>query len=1006
MGVALFIAVFTAQVQVDERPPIVSVEIHLPAASPPELLEHVSDLISVRVGQDLSPRGVQRSIENLYATGKLAQVEVTGVRLANGVALTFELTPRRAISDLYLEGNKALATPELLTISGLKAGEEYWAERANGAAQAIEQRYRRRGFAGAKVSVQTSLDEDGATVGLIVSEGEPTRISAVAAVGDPGLEHDVILAELRIGPGSVYDLENLQKGLEQLKRRYSRERFYRAKIEGPQLSVEGRLVIPVAAGPRYSLVMSGNRRVSDESLKAVVAYDGEETLDRSLALRLAAKIARFYRMRGFYAVRVVPSEHLRPGTNQAALGFSIDEGRPLRVVDIDFDGNRAISDVALREVLRRTIEVLMSEVPFEAHATDDPMHLQGRGTQGLTAEFPSPDPTTVFDDGAWTDAASEMARLYREQGYLRAKVRLGAVELQGGEARVRFIIEEGPQAVFGAVRLEGLPPGAAVDGLATAKPGAPFNASTLEQLRQSVVRQLGRRGYLFSSAKLALTEEAGGRTVAAVITIVSGPKVRVRTIIPVGNEKTDDHIILSRATIKEGEPLDSEALYSTQNALVSLGVFRTVDVELLTPDRPEPLKTVLLKVKERPRMTGEFGIGYFLAEGPRLVLDGSAPNLGGRALNLTFHGQLNFFAASWPALSRQVDLVDLPPYAQLGGRANLSLQTRSIFPTDFGVRFDVVAEHVFRPQFRFARFAGVPTIDWSKAFELPKFEWAHPKLNLAAQYEIEWSRVQRTGSSLRLELPSSLVDQQRLRFRFGSFALQTARFSPTLDVRDSALAPRRGLLLQGSFDLTGALSAIDEFDQPVAVHFLKVSGLATAYFPLPRALVVAVSLRGGRIVPLAAGSSTPPVKRFFLGGATSMRGFNEDQLIAQDVREQYRQEVRDCRLLVTKDGCTSAATTIHGGRQVPSQGGELFGLLKIELRIPASNSFELAAFFEAGNLWLDLPSLLTAFRPVAGVGIRYLTPIGPLALDLGVNLSPDAIINEPGFVVHFNIGVF
>ena len=41
-----------------------------------------------------------------------------------------------------------------------------------------------------------------------------------------------------------------------------------------------------------------------------------------------------------------------------------------------------------------------------------------------------------------------------------------------------------------------------------------------------------------------------------------------------------------------------------------------------------------------------------------------------------------------------------------------------------------------------------------------------------------------------------------------------------------------------------------------------------------------------------------------------------------------------------------------------------------------------------------------------GVGMRYVTLIGALALDVGFNLAPDLVINEPQFVVHFNIGVF
>jgi outer membrane translocation and assembly module TamA len=53
-----------------------------------------------------------------------------------------------------------------------------------------------------------------------------------------------------------------------------------------------------------------------------------------------------------------------------------------------------------------------------------------------------------------------------------------------------------------------------------------------------------------------------------------------------------------------------------------------------------------------------------------------------------------------------------------------------------------------------------------------------------------------------------------------------------------------------------------------------------------------------------------------------------------------------------------------------------------------------------------VPESLWPFRAVAGTGLRYVTPVGPMALDVGFNLSPDQVINEPSFVIHFNIGVF
>ena len=43
---------------------------------------------------------------------------------------------------------------------------------------------------------------------------------------------------------------------------------------------------------------------------------------------------------------------------------------------------------------------------------------------------------------------------------------------------------------------------------------------------------------------------------------------------------------------------------------------------------------------------------------------------------------------------------------------------------------------------------------------------------------------------------------------------------------------------------------------------------------------------------------------------------------------------------------------------------------------------------------------------VPGVGLRYVTPIGPLALDAGWNPFVDTAVNEPAVSLHFNISLF
>jgi outer membrane protein insertion porin family len=120
-----------------------------------------------------------------------------------------------------------------------------------------------------------------------------------------------------------------------------------------------------------------------------------------------------------------------------------------------------------------------------------------------------------------------------------------------------------------------------------------------------------------------------------------------------------------------------------------------------------------------------------------------------------------------------------------------------------------------------------------------------------------------------------------------------------------------------------------------------------------------------------------------------------------------RRQMQDCRSVVNPLGCPPELVAVLSGQSPLSQGGELFTLGKAELRLPAFSSLDLGFFFEAGNLWADRTNFdPTVLRYTAGLGLRYVTPVGPLAFDVGFNLDPDETFNEPPTQFHFSIGVF
>jgi outer membrane protein insertion porin family len=59
-----------------------------------------------------------------------------------------------------------------------------------------------------------------------------------------------------------------------------------------------------------------------------------------------------------------------------------------------------------------------------------------------------------------------------------------------------------------------------------------------------------------------------------------------------------------------------------------------------------------------------------------------------------------------------------------------------------------------------------------------------------------------------------------------------------------------------------------------------------------------------------------------------------------------------------------------------------------EWRVPVTGGFEVAFFVDAGNVWANPKNVdLSQIRTGAGIGLHYLTPVGPLRLEYGLKLD-------------------
>jgi len=159
---------------------------------------------------------------------------------------------------------------------------------------------------------------------------------------------------------------------------------------------------------------------------------------------------------------------------------------------------------------------------------------------------------------------------------------------------------------------------------------------------------------------------------------------------------------------------------------------------------------------------------------------------------------------------------------------------------------------------------------------------------------------------------------------------------------DNRLFTRQGLRWQASLQGTPGLLSDFAFIQP-RVSGKLIHGIGDAR----------VILRGEAAWTAAKLDDLPASLRFFAGGDQSVRGFGYETLGPENQRGE-----------------------VTGGRQL------LIGSAEIDH--PISNDWRLAAFIDAGNAFDDYQEPL---RKSVGIGIRRMSPIGPIRVDLALPLS-------------------
>jgi len=213
-----------------------------------------------------------------------------------------------------------------------------------------------------------------------------------------------------------------------------------------------------------------------------------------------------------------------------------------------------------------------------------------------------------------------------------------------------------------------------------------------------------------------------------------------------------------------------------------------------------------------------------------------------------------------------------------------------------------------------------------------------------------------------VKIPPSPEDQEHQAYYVSSLIAGT-----TWDRVDSILDPKNGWRILQNMEWASSFFGSE-------VDYFKFTLDCRGYVPVLNFGSLAARIRYGGIEPLEGTSEVPIFKRFFLGGTDTVRGYPYEKL-----------------------GPLDAQGNPIGGMEL------LEGSL--EWRFPIRSPLEGVVFTDFGNIAPTVGNLSWGeTRYTAGVGLRYLTIVGPLRFDFGYELNPPEPRAFVPYEFHFSIG--
>jgi outer membrane protein insertion porin family len=751
------------------------------------------------------------------------------------------------------------------------------------------------------------------------SRPAPRRDSIVKGVGfsgNPGFTENELRDQLRLTPGDRFDFSAWQEDRERLRRFYQARGFFEARVRARR-TVEAQGDPASAESALDAVTLEFAIEQGPPTRLEVSGFDLTADVRRRIVERWAAAI--FDRFLERDVTTIVREQLYQLGrlraTVTAAISAAADGTRTLRV------------EIDPGPVATPRLEIAGNE---------------SIATARLINAAESLGPLAAWLDRSAVELAIE--RLYQGEGFLSANAEVLEPEAQDGVSVVRVVVREGGAWQIGRVTVGGAEllskGGTAADlGLPA---GSRYDPVAIAESIAGLEQRFRDEGFLDVRVESETVLDQSARRADVHVLVAPGARSVLASIV-VDGARPDNPMIARSLDFSVGGPVSASALGVARRRLYETGVYRSVEIAVdpaAGAEPPGPAGTgdrpvvVRVRIEERPRYTFRYGLAVnseSIGADERDTRLGFAAdlenrNLFGRGLTVGLSARLR--------RDQEVGRVYLGANRFFG----LPLRSNAFLSRS---REDIGSDAP----------PGTPQIDIVSDVT---------EISLEQTYRLRRFVDLRYGYGFGRNRTTTTIEGG------STFDVRVARLTTSglVDRRDDPFDPTRGWFTSATLELSRPGLGSD-------LSFLRSYLQLYRFTPVRRRLIVASTARLG-MARTYRGEPLIPSERFFAGGATSVRGYRENDLGPRSI-------------FADADG--GAALFVANG----------------ELRFPIYRWVRGVGFIDLGDVYPTVSDVLQSGVQVgAGGGLRLDTPIGLLRLDLAVPVNPRPF--DPQWRMHFGLG--